>query len=81
VKTRDTSLFGLECKCPQCKKAFIKPSPEWGYQARVKTQLRCFCSWSCLRKWQAAHTISGQAKKRREDDGADQQAGGNKGHR
>ena len=60
---RDTTLVGMECKCPQCGKTFIKPSPEWGYQARVKNGMRSFCSWSCLRKWQAAHTISGQLKK------------------
>lgn len=67
-KGRDVTLVGTECKCPQCGKVFIKPGDRWAYMVRVKTQWRCCCTWGCLRRWEAAHTISGQAMKGAADE-------------
>lgn len=59
--SRENALFiGFECTCQQCRRKFFKPTTEWAYMERVKTQQRSFCSWGCIQAWRRKHDKSGR---------------------
>ena len=48
------SLDGTERKCPICGKVFLAHE-EWAYKKTKDKHSNIFCSWGCLRKWEAQH--------------------------
>ena len=49
-----TAMIGKEKKCPVCHKVFIFRNG-WVYKRGQGDHVKVFCSWGCLRKWEAAH--------------------------
>lgn len=45
-------VFYFEKKCPVCKTVFI-PTQEWVYKRGTKGVIKTFCSWGCMRAWDA----------------------------
>lgn len=56
-------------RCPVCGKT-IYTTAQWAYQRREKNGARLyFCSWSHLRRWDAAHELTGERKYKRNSAG------------
>ena len=48
-------FFGVEHDCPVCGKTFIRVNDQWAYMRWSGSHQLWFCSWRCLRKWEATH--------------------------
>ena len=46
------SLFGNEKKCPVCGKEFLT-YPDWAFKKGNGDGIKYFCSWGCMRAWEA----------------------------
>ena len=46
------SLFGNERHCAVCGKEFLI-YPDWAYKKKVGDGDKVFCSWGCMRAWEA----------------------------
>lgn len=53
------AYLGKEKKCPVCKKTFFVCSEDWAYKkySTVKHNPRYYCSWKCIRKWEAENEV------------------------
>jgi len=59
--SNDRFTFGTYHICPCCgKEKFITNPGDWAYRRNVQgkyhSSMKLFCSWSCLRKYEADHT-------------------------
>lgn len=58
-------------KCPVCGRFFIMHDAEqWAYKRKPGDTWLYFCRWSCLRKYDREHPVTGgsRGKGREEDD-------------
>lgn len=51
--TNMEKILGREHKCDCCGKGFIL-RPGWSYKKGTADNVKLFCSWSCLRRWEKA---------------------------
>ena len=57
-------FMGRVRKCAQCKKEFIIQTDEYAYKKYLKSFVRYFCSWSCMRKWEKNHENPAEKRER-----------------
>ena len=61
--TNMEKILGREHKCDCCGKGFIL-RPGWSYKKGTADNVKLFCSWSCLRKWEKARPSKAEQRAR-----------------